>query len=164
MRTFLLLATLLIIILSCTSNQQTEKVEGSWLQGDKKTVIETIERQFDGFSRTMVEVHYRYEELYWAGQDENWEYADYQLEHIFEAIEKGYERRPERKLNSLEFLGAPHEMVQKAIDARSLDQFNMAFRMYNAACKSCHIKENVAFIQTIIPENRTGQTRFNPAR
>lgn len=162
MRITAIILFIISIIYACGSNLQSD--EGTWLKGDKQTVIEAIERQFDGFSRTMMEVHYRYEELYWAGQDQNWEYADYQLEHIFEAIEKGFERRPEHKQNSLEFLGAPHEMVQKAIDAKDLDQFNLAFRMYNAACKSCHIKENVAFIQTIIPEQRSGQTRFNPAR
>lgn len=44
----------------------------------------------------MVETGYRYQELYWAGQDQNWEYADYQIEKIKIAIENGLERRPKR--------------------------------------------------------------------
>lgn len=141
-------------------NNENEHEHGSWLKGDKEHFVEAIERQFDGFSRAMVEVHYRYDELYWAGQDQNWQYADYQLEHIFEAIEKGYERRPEHKESALEFLGTPTDMMQQAIDSKNLQQFNQAFIMYNAACQSCHIKEEVAFIKTIVPDKRLGHTRF----
>lgn len=161
MSKLLAIAAILAIMWSCNSGSEKNLPDGGWIKGENSVKLETIERQFDGFSKTMVEVHYRYEELYWAGQDQNWEYADYQLEHINEAMEKGYERRPERKENSLEFLGTPTDIMQQAIDAKDPEQFSQAFRMYNAACKSCHIKEEVSFIQTIIPEHRSGQTRFN---
>jgi len=81
-------------------------------------------------------------------------------EHFVEAIEKGFERRPARKANSLDFLGAPTDILQQAIDAKSLEHFNQAFIMFNAACQSCHLKEEVAFIKTIIPKKRLGHTRF----
>ena len=160
MKKILTAMVLMASMLACTSNQEKENEQGTWLKGDKQHFVEAIERQFDGFSRAMVEVHYRYDELYWAGQDQNWEYADYQLEHIAEAIEKGFERRPAMKENSLDFLGGPTDILQRAIDAKNLQQFNQAFVIYNAACKSCHIKEEVAFIKTIIPEKRLGHTRF----
>jgi hypothetical protein len=163
MRKILAALVFIAFAVACT-NQNNEITHGSWLKGDKEHFVEAIERQFDGFSRSMVEVHYRYDELYWAGQDQNWEYADYQLEHIVEAIEKGFERRPARKENSLDFLGAPTDLLQQAIDAKNLDQFNQAFIMYNAACQSCHIKEEVAFIKTIVPDKRLGHTRFQAVK
>jgi len=159
MKFYLITLLFLAAFAGCSDNQSTKNNHGTWLQGDQQHFAEAIERQFDGFSRTMMEVQYRYEELYWAGQDENWEYADYQLEHIFEAIEKGYERRPERKDNSLEFLKAPHDLMQQAIDARELELFNRNFFIYKKACMSCHIKEDVEFINIIIPEFRRGITR-----
>lgn len=163
MKMILAAFVLMVSLMACTNNQDQEIEHGTWLKGDQQAFVEAIERQFNGYSRAMVEVVYRYEELYWAGQDKNWEYAGYQLEHIVEAIEKGYERRPERKENSLDFLGAPADILQQAIDAKNLVQFNNAFKMFNAACKNCHIKEDVAFIQTIIPEDRRSVTRFVPA-
>jgi hypothetical protein len=153
-------AFLLMAMATACTNQNRNIGHGTWLRGDQEHFVEAIEHQFDGFSRTMQEVHYRYGELYWAGQDENWEYTDYQLEHIDEAMEKGIERRPERKKNSEEFLGAPHDILQQAIDSKDKERFNRAFRMYHAACQSCHIKEDVAFIKLIIPEHRSGHTRF----
>ncbi len=160
MKTLILLSWVVIFLAACVDKNQKSIENGTFLKGNISHFVETIERQLDGFSRTMMEVHYRYGELYWAGQDGNWKYADYQLEHIYEAIDKGSERRPEHKNNAFEFLGAPHNLMQQAIDSGNIEQFNRNFVLYNASCKSCHIKEEVDFIQTIIPEERKGYTRF----
>jgi len=136
---------------ACSSTNQKELPSGEWLPADASSFVEAVERQFDGFSRTMKEVAYRYDELYWAGLDENWEYADYQLEHIEEAIEKGFERRPERRTNSEEFLGVPTEFMQQAIDSKDLAAFERNFIVYTAGCNSCHIKEDVSFINVVLP-------------
>ena len=90
---------ILILILSFglfSCNQQTDKTtaQGDWIKGTEIEQIKTIEKQFRGFDNTMVETGYRYQELYWGGQDQNWEYADYQIEKIKIAIESGLERTP----------------------------------------------------------------------
>lgn len=65
-------------------NQQTgkETTQGDWIRGTETEQIKTIEKQFRGFDNAMVETGYRYQELYWVGRDQNWEYADYQLAKI----------------------------------------------------------------------------------
>lgn len=75
-KTYLLL--ILIFLFSC--NQKQETAQGDWIKGIEAEQIKTIEKQFRGFDNAMVETGYRYQELYWAGQDQNWEYADYQIE------------------------------------------------------------------------------------
>ncbi len=52
----------------------------------------------------MVETGYRYQELYWEGQDQNWDYAGYHLNKIKIAIENGLERRPKRAKSTENFL------------------------------------------------------------
>lgn len=51
----------------------------------------------------IIETGYRYQELYWVGQDESWDYADYQIEKIRKAIENGLECRPKRAKSSEHF-------------------------------------------------------------
>jgi len=51
----------------------------------------------------IIETGYRYQELYWVGQDESWDYADYQIEKIRKAIENGLERRHKRAKSSEHF-------------------------------------------------------------
>ena len=69
----------LLLLWSCGKNQE-QNAQGKWIKGTEQEKLETIENQFRGFDMAMVETGYRYQELYWAGQDENWEYADYQIE------------------------------------------------------------------------------------
>src|SRR5690554_4201452 len=97
----LLLSTCVLFLMSCGENHT---VQGEWIKGTKEDQMEIIEEQFGGFSQTMTEIAYRYQELYWAGQDENWEFADYQLEHIDEALEAGLVRRPEREKAAEHFI------------------------------------------------------------
>jgi hypothetical protein len=156
MKKIITLVMLAALFAACSPTNQKEFPSGEWLPGDASAFVEAVERQFDGFSRTMKEVAYRYDELYWAGLDENWEYADYQLEHIEEAIEKGFERRPERRINSEEFLGIPTDLLQQAIDGEDLSNFERNFIIYTAGCNSCHMKEEVSFIHVVHPtENRS---------
>lgn len=109
---------------------------------------------------TMVETGYRYSELYWAGQDQNWQYADYQLEKIPTAIESGLERRPKRVASAQTFLNEVMPQVKRAIEAEDTAQFRNSLLVLQAGCRSCYVKEKVAFIQSGIPEVRLSPIRF----
>ncbi|WP_312554546.1 hypothetical protein [Empedobacter brevis] len=71
------LTFLFILPFLAACNQKQEVVQRQWIKGNDLEKLETIENQFSGFDMAMVETGYRYQELYWARQDENWEYADY---------------------------------------------------------------------------------------
>ncbi len=157
MKPFLLIIALATFLFSC-SNQSVEIENGTFLKGDMEHFVETLEEQLGGFSETMREVAYRYEELYWAGLDGNWAYADYQLEHIEEAIEAGIIRRPARALNAELFLMADQKKMQYVIDNEDAESFEMAFQAYRAACVACHEREEVSFIPVGLPQVRRGIT------
>jgi hypothetical protein len=76
-----------VIFLVACGNNQEQNSQGKWIIGTEEEKLEIIESQFRGFDMAMEETGYRYQELYWAGQNENWEYADYQIEKIRIAIE-----------------------------------------------------------------------------
>ena len=107
---------ILSFLLAC--NQKQEAAQGQWIKGNEQEKLETIENQFRGFDMAMVETGYRYQELYWAGQDENWEYADYQLEKIQKAIENGLERRPKRTSSAQHFLTVTLPQMKEALKKR----------------------------------------------
>lgn len=146
------------LLISCSQQGETEINYGSWLKGDQQHFVEEIEEQFGGFSAAMTEVAYRYEELYWAGMDGNWAYADYQLEHIEEAIEAGVTRRPDRGLNAGLFLKSDQQKMQRIIDEKDMDGFQSAFNAYRQACIACHEREDVSFIPVNLPKVRSGIT------
>ncbi|CDS98105.1 exported hypothetical protein [Sphingobacterium sp. PM2-P1-29] len=109
---------LLIILFISACNQKQETVQEQWIKGNEQKKLETIENQFRGFDMAMVETGYRYQKLYWAGQDENWGYADYQLEKIQKAIENGLERRPKRAQSAQHFLIVTLPQMKEALKKR----------------------------------------------
>jgi hypothetical protein len=158
MKKIILLIIGSFIFFGCNQNQHPEIEHGTFLKGDMAHFVGTIEEQFSGFSATMREVSYRYEELYWAGMDGNWEYADYQLEHIEEALEAGIIRRPERALNADLFLKTGAQAMQVVIDNKDGEAFEQGFSHFRTACIDCHVREKVEFIPIGLPKLRAGTT------
>jgi DNA-binding transcriptional MerR regulator len=130
-----------LILVSCES--EPKKIKENWIQGSEYEKIQTIEKQFRGFDMAMVETGYRYQELYWAGQDQNWEYADYQIEKIRKAIENGLERRPKRAKSAEHFLTVVLPEMKKSLKERDTLVFNENFQMLTNNCVSCHAMEKV---------------------
>jgi hypothetical protein len=124
------------------------------LKGDENQKFETIAKQLRGFDMAMVETGYRYQELYWAGKDENWEYAAYQAEKIKVAIENGLERRPKRAASAQNFLNVALPEIGKAIATRDTIQFKQAFTALTANCMACHALEKVSFVTVKTPVER----------
>lgn len=137
-------------------NQQTDKetTQGDWIRGTETEQIKTIEKQFRGFDNAMVETGYRYQELYWGGQDQNWEYADYQLEKIKIAIENGLERRPKRAKSAEHFLNYVLPEMKKSVESKDTAVFSKGFQTMTINCNSCHEIEKAPFFSVQIPTNR----------
>lgn len=149
-----------IIVISCgTETEIKEQAEGSWIKGTDQEQIETIEKQFRGFDMAMVETGYRYQELYWAGQDENWEYADYQLKKIAKTIKNGLERRPKRSKSAESFLNVTIPEMEKALQKRDSTAFSKQFDLLTNSCTNCHQMENVPTFIVQKPINRQSPIR-----
>jgi hypothetical protein len=144
-----------------TSCSPKEEAKADWIIGSPQDQVQTIERQFRGFDMAMVETGYRYQELYWAGKDQNWDYATYQLTKIKTAIENGIERRPRRATSAKHFLDIVIPKMQETIDSKDSIIFQRGFKILKAECHSCHIKENVSFIQVNIPQARASTIKFD---
>lgn len=146
------LAVLMLIVLSCNNNQSNP--QGDWIKGSEEEKIKTIEKQFRGFDNAMIETGYRYQEIYWAGQDTNWGYANYQLEKIKLAIENGLQRRPKRAKSAKHFLTYVLPEMQKSVDSKDTAVFNKGFLLLTTNCNSCHATAEVPFFSVKIPTER----------
>ncbi len=158
---FLFSAMVVIIIVAACGTQNEPKLETRWAGETLHEVIKSLESQFGGFDQTMIQTNYRYNELYWAGQDSNWEYAEYQLDEMLENLEKGFIRRPERQASSAQFVDQAAPRLLQAIQAGNKNAFDDAFARFASSCNTCHSMENVAFIKMNIPEVRTSMVKIS---
>lgn len=151
---------LIVVLFSCNNNKENKPVGADgWLKGAESEKFETVARQLRGFDMAMVETGYRYQELYWAGKDENWEYATYQSGKIRTAIGNGLERRPKRAASAQNFLTIALPQMDSAIASRDTLQFKQAFDALTANCMACHALEKVPFFTVKTPVERQSPIR-----
>ena len=146
-----LVVSLLLAGVSC----KKEAGKDGWLAGNTSERFETIAGQLRGFDVAMVETGYRYQELYWAGQDENWQYAEYQTAKIRTAISRGLERRPKRAASAQPFLTTTLPAMAEAAASKDAESFNASFALLTQGCNSCHELELVPFFRVAPPVGRS---------
>lgn len=126
----------------------------AWIfPGDDDARLERIARQLRGLDVAMVEVGYRYGELTWAARDGNFGYARYQVAKIRTSITNALERRPRRAASAAAF-EAPLAEVERAVEARDGAALDASLVGLTAACNTCHVAEDVAFITVAPPALR----------
>ncbi len=127
-----------------------------WISGTVDERFQQIGDQIPGFSAAMWEVAHRYRELHWAIEDENWAYADYQVDKIAGAVERGIIRRPGRAESAREyFLGEPVDRFRAALDAGNPDDILREYDAFTTACNDCHAAEYMWFIPVGPPAARS---------
>ncbi len=137
------------VILSC--KEKSVYTQGDWITGTEQEKMEKIERHFRGFDMTMVETGYRYQELYWAGMDANWPYAEYQLQKIELTLYDGLERRPLRAPSADHFIDVAIPEMKSSLKEKDTAIFRRAFQNFTVQCNACHAKENVSHFNVKIP-------------
>jgi hypothetical protein len=80
---------------ACTKPAEPDR-SGEWLRGDVDARFAQVARHLCGLDMAMVEIGYRYGELYHAGRNGNWDFAAYQRGKIELALANGVARRPKR--------------------------------------------------------------------
>ena len=131
----------------------------TWLSRDHDEQRLQLERHLRGFDVAMMEVGHRYIDLYWAGEDANWEAAAYELQKLRLAIENGLERRPKRATSARPFLAGPLAAMDEAAAAGDPDLFATRFEDLTAGCNACHALEQVPFFEIRPPESRVSPIR-----
>jgi hypothetical protein len=150
MKKVVLLTFSFLSIYSC----QKESDEGlKWLLGSNNEKFQVIENQFRGFDKTMMEVGYRYNELYWAGEDQNWELAEYHIDKIEHTIKLGLRRRPKRR-DGAEIIFPILEKLKKITKANNFVKFKEGFKALQQSCRDCHQAEGVPYFEAGIPKIR----------
>ena len=133
--------------------------ENEWLIGSAGAQLHTIETQLRGLDVAMAEIGYRFTELYFAGLDGNWDYANYQTQKIDLALRLALERRPKRSQSSQLFLNEDLPFVSEAITARDPAGFRQAMDRLRTGCMKCHTNENVPYFTVELPERRISTIR-----
>jgi hypothetical protein len=105
-----------------------------------------------GFGEFMSGIQVHHAKLWFAGQQQNWELARFEINEIEEALSSIKEyctNRPETK--AITMIDEPLDSLVKAIQDKDLMKFNSRYVILTNSCNSCHRATDHGFNVIIIP-------------
>jgi hypothetical protein len=108
----------------------------------------------------MIEAQLRYFKLWYAGRDNNWALADFEVEQIRESFDNASRIFPTIPLASKHMIIQPANELDSAIEAKDSTKFARAFDKLTAACNGCHEAASLGFI--VVREPRTSPVETLP--
>jgi len=107
-----------------------------------------------GFGEFMSSIQVHHNKLWFAGQNDNWKLADFEVNEIketVEAIEKYQTEREESK--KIGMLKPALDSVDVAIRQKNAAMFRSSYVFLTNTCNSCHRSVNFEFNVVKVPDN-----------
>ena len=114
--------------------------------------VEKLVGLMPGAANLMIEMGFRYQNLYWAAKQGKWAFAEYQVEEMESLVKTLMITRPKRAKTADVFLKTGFKHVEPALKARDLARFEAGFEKMRQACMTCHQQNEHAFITLPLPK------------
>jgi hypothetical protein len=147
---YALLFTSLFILAAC-SQQRNDTLK---LQGQIDSLQSKLNNVYTpGLGDFMSSIQVHHNKLWFAGKNENWRLADFEVHEIQEAIddiEKFQVEREETK--KMGMIKPALDSIIRAIEQKSSTTFNNSYLLLTNTCNSCHQATNFEFNKVTVPD------------
>jgi len=145
----LVCALLLLSFIACDEANREQALQNR---------IDSLEQKLNetykpGFGEFMSNIQVHHEKLWFAGENENWKLADFEIHEIMEALDdiKQFEKnRPESK--EIDMLKPAIDSMNNAITKKDAALFKSSFIFLTNTCNNCHRTVNFEFNVVKMPE------------
>jgi hypothetical protein len=139
----IILTTLIFCLVAC--NQQTDRTDRLQQQVDSlRNRVENVYAPSLGEFMSSIQVHHA--KLWFAGNNGNWELANFETEEIQEAIEDIQKYCKDRtEITELPMIFPALKNVKLAIFQKNPESFNNSFMLLTKTCNNCHMATQHAF-------------------
>jgi hypothetical protein len=131
-------------------SKQAKPPSNNWLldANDDTERFRRLQVIAGGTDIPMWEIAHRYEELYVAIQNNNWEMGIYHWEKVLDRLNVSAMKRPARTQNiEAMFLdNGVWKSMHDALSSRDADRMRRQFQAVRQACMACHVAEKVGFL------------------
>ena len=140
----------IVFSFSCNQRSPAERALQSRVDSLEKQLARTYK---PGFGEFMTGIQAHHSKLWFAGQNQNWPLAEFEIEEIQETVAdiQEYETdRPESKLIGM--IVPAIDSVNAAIQQKNPVLFKSSFVKLTSTCNDCHRAAKFAFNVVKIPE------------
>ena len=139
----------LLLLTACSPTSKDEQALESKI-AELETIIENAYKP--GFGDFMGSIQKHHNKLWFAGTQENWELASFEiheLEELFEDIKTYHAQREETKVISIIEPGLT--AVEDAIEKQNIEAFKQGYTALTNSCNTCHHATKHEFIKITVP-------------
>lgn len=145
------LPALIVLVIACnnTAPEQSKELQAR---------IDSLEKKLNdaykpGFGEFMSGIQAHHTKLWFAGKNENWKLADFEVHEIMEAIEDIQKYETERNESQMiSMINPALDSVNEAIRSENPEKFRSSFTLLTNTCNNCHKAANFGFNKVQIPE------------
>jgi hypothetical protein len=144
------LLSLIIALSSCNSSSEKTQALQNRIDSLESKLAQTYK---PGLGEFMSSIQIHHAKLWFAGENQNWQLAGFEIGEIKEALEDipvYCADRPE--VQKLTMINPALDSLGDAINTKNLQQFKDGFILLTATCNSCHHATNHAFNVIKIPD------------
>lgn len=147
----ILLIILTFVFFAC--NQRTDnKVLQNRIDSLESKLADTYK---PGFGEFMSGIQTHHSKLWFAGQNENWKLADFEVHEIMEAIEDIQKFQTERKESQMIGMINPAlDSINNAIQQKNPALFKSSYTLLTYTCNNCHRAADFEFNVVKIPDTQ----------
>jgi len=143
---------LVFIFLASACKQQTESTRAL------QTRIDSLEKKLattykPGFGEFMSSIQVHHAKLWFAGKNQNWELADFEMHEISETLDAIQQYQTEREESKKVGMLKPSlDAVKDAIEKKDPTLFNSSYLLLTSSCNNCHKAVNFGFNVVKVPD------------
>ena len=141
----------LVLLLNFGCNNSENKKLQSRIDSLEKKINNTYKPSFGEFMSN-IQIHHA--KLWFAGTNENWELADFEIHEIMETVDAIEKYEPEREESkSVPMMKPALDSISGAIQNKNLAQFKNNYVLLTNTCNNCHKAVNFSFNEVKIPDS-----------
>jgi|GEM_PF-3301139 len=114
--------------------------------GTAQEQLKALVKVTPGTHHWMPEIAYRFQSLYWAGEQGKWQFAGYQARSMEKMLKRVANARPKRAPSVKMFREKVFPGLYKSLEKRDLTKFKVAVAQTSSECTACHAKEGFEYI------------------
>jgi len=140
----------ILIIVSC--QQQDKQI--NQLQKRVDSLQTLVDKSYKpGFGELMNLVYHHFDEMYRAGQNANWKYAEFEIHEMQEAFDNIATYQAQRKETAqLKMIFPALEEMKNTLKNPGAENFNKSYINILNTCNACHKQTGYDFIKITKPE------------
>jgi len=155
MRIKLLIITLIFIVglFACKQPAESNRMLKERIDSLENKLSDSYKPGFGEFMRSIQAHHAK---LWFAGQNQNWKLADFEVHEIMESLEdiKKYETDRKESQN-IGMLNPAIDSINNAIKEKNMVQFKSSYTLLTNTCNNCHVASEFEFNVVKVPDIST---------